>query len=63
MRRRERGGGAIKIGLMTALYDDRPLEWVAQYASSLGYETLEVHRVPAAVDHRGAAEAGVVVVG
>ena len=32
----------MKIGLMTALYDDKPLEWVAQYASSLGYETLEL---------------------
>jgi sugar phosphate isomerase/epimerase len=32
----------MKIGLVTVLYDDKPLEWVAEYASSLGYQMVEL---------------------
>ncbi len=32
----------MKIGLFTVMYNDKPLEEVAKYASGLGYEAFEL---------------------
>src|SRR5213078_1749068 len=35
-------GGQMKIGLFTVLFNDKPLEEVADYAAGLGYEMVEL---------------------
>ena len=37
-----RGGAHMKIGLLTVLFNDKPLEEVADYAAGLGYEAFEL---------------------
>src|SRR5439155_23411640 len=36
------GGRIMKIGLFTVLFNDKPLEEVADYAAGLGYEMVEL---------------------
>src|SRR5207247_9790027 len=36
------GGRSMKIGLFTVLFNDKPLEEVADYAAGLGYEMVEL---------------------
>src|SRR3954466_2002405 len=41
------GGGAVKLGLLTAAFRDLSLEHVAEWSASNGYEALEVACWPA----------------
>jgi sugar phosphate isomerase/epimerase len=46
------GGGAVKLGLLTAAFPDLTLDEVAAWAASAGFETLEVACWPAAGGER-----------